>query len=213
MNRKDRTKIIFEKLSAIYPDVETPLKNWNNEPWKFLVCVILSAQTTDKQVNKVTEELFERFPTLQLLGRADENKVAAVIKPVGFYNVKSKYLKQTAQILIEKYNGKVPLIIDELVKLPGVGRKTANVVTGVLLDENFGIAVDTHVMRLSQRLGFTKNKTPEKIEKDLMKLFNNKDWNNISLLLIAHGRKVCFARKPRCAECVLNKICPSAFKF
>ncbi len=213
MNRKNRAKIIFEKLTAIYPNVETSLKNWNNEPWKFLVCVILSAQTTDRQVNNVTRGLFTKFPTLQSLANAKLNDVRKIIKPVGFYNVKSKHLIKSAQKVLHNFNGIVPMKIQELMILPGVGRKTANVVIGVLLGENFGIAIDTHVMRLSQRLGLTENKTPEKIEKDLIKLFNNKDWNNISLLLIAHGRKVCFAKKPKCAECVLDNTCPSAFKF
>ncbi len=205
---------IFNILSSLYPNVETALTNWNGEHWKFLFAVILSAQTTDVQVNKVTKPLFEKFPTLESFAKANLSSIAEILRPIGFYNVKAKYLQKSAKTLIEKYNGVVPLTNMELEKLPGVGHKVANVVTGVLLDENEGIAVDTHVMRLSQRLGFTKQKDPAKIEKDLMKLFpDSKNWDNLSLLLIEHGRSVCFARKPACKSCYLNENCPSAFKY
>lgn len=205
-------KEILKQLQTLYPHVETALKNWDGVDWKFMFCVILSAQTTDKQVNKVTGPLFRRFPTLESFVDADISEVTEMIHSIGFFNNKSKFLRDSAKMLLEKYDGNVPMDIDEMQNLPGVGRKTASVVTGVLLDDNFGIAVDTHVSRLSQRLGFTTNTKPEKIEKDLMKLFpDSKIWDDISLMLIEHGRNVCFARNPKCEECKLNKLCPSAF--
>lgn len=208
MSKNSNPHQIFNILSFLYPNVETALTNWNGEHWKFLFAVILSAQTTDVQVNKVTKPLFEKFPTLESFAKADLSSIAEILRPIGFYNVKAKYLQNSAKVLIEKYDGIVPLKNAELEKLPGVGHKVANVVTGVLLDENEGIAVDTHVMRLSQRLGFSKHNDPVKIEKDLMKLFPvSKNWDNLSLLLIEHGRKICHARNPECRVCELNKIC------
>lgn len=212
MNKKKHAQVVFTLLDKEYPDVETALRNWKDD-WQFVMCVVMSARTTDKQVNEVTKTLFKKFPTLESFANASQKDMEKAIGSIGFYKNKAKFLRELAKMLIEDYKGKVPMDIDEMQKLSGVGRKTANVVIGVLSDNNQGVAVDTHVMRLSQRLGFTKHKTPEKIEPDLMKLFARKDWDNITLLLIEHGRQICKARNPNCEGCFLNKICPSAFKF
>lgn len=213
MDNKQRASQILSKLQALYPNAETTLKNWDGVDWKLLFAVIMSAQTTDKQVNSVTKLLFQKYLTLEEFANAEPHELEQLIRPVGFYRTKARHLQQTAKKLISKHHGKVPLTIKELIKLPGVGRKTANVVTSVLLERNFGIAVDTHVSRLSQRLGLTENKTPEKIEKDLMKLYpDSKDWNKLSLLLIAYGRNICVSRNPKCDVCILKEICSAVRK-
>jgi len=206
---RTRATKIFTILKELYPKVHTALENWDGIEWKFLFCVILSAQTTDVQVNRVTKRLFGEYPSLESFASSSTEDISTMIRSIGFYNVKAKYLKKTATLLINEYGGVVPKVNEELMKLPGVGRKVANVFTGVICKENQGIAVDTHVMRLSRRLGLTKQSNPIIIEKDLQKLYPNKvNWDEISLLLIEHGRKTCTARRPKCDMCELESICP-----
>lgn len=175
---------------------------------------MLSAQTTDKAVNKVTPTLFAAYPDAAALGAADPAAVGALLKAggLGMYNVKGKNIVRLAKSLVDDHGGEVPRAIDLLVQLPGVGRKTANVVLGVIWGEPDGVVVDTHVQRLAQRLGFTKKKKPEEIEVALCKLFPRPDWDPLSHTLIFHGRRVCFAQRPACAACGVSELCPSAFK-
>lgn len=180
-------------------------------PHEILVATILSAQCTDERVNKVTPALFARFLTVADYANADLEELEQYIRSTGFYHNKAKNIKAACSMIIEKFNGEVPRTMEEMLQLPGVARKTANVVLHNAYGVVEGIVVDTHVMRLSQRLGFTTHTHPVKIEKDLMKIVPRKDWGNIAYWLIDHGRKICKARKPKCDECFLNKLCPSAF--
>jgi endonuclease-3 len=164
-------------------------------------------------VNGVTEVLFEKYKTAQEYAEADLKELQEIIKPTGFYRNKAKFIKRSAQKLVEDFNSEVPRSIDELTQLYGVARKTANIVLSNAFGINQGVAVDTHVMRLSKRLGFTNQKDREKIEQDLMDLFPKKQWFELTDLLIAHGRNICMARKPRCESCPINHLCPSAFTF
>jgi endonuclease-3 len=194
-------------LCQQYPEAECEL-NYNSA-FQLLTAVIMSAQTTDVTVNKVTPTLFERFPDAKSLAEADLDEIKEIIKPTGFFNAKANNIQKCAQALVANFGGIVPQTIEELVTLPGVGRKTANVVLGVV----FGVpgwTVDTHVQRLSGRLGFSKNTEPEKIEIDLQNLFPNQDWSQLSITLIWHGRRICFARKPDCPRCPINDLCPSS---
>lgn len=207
MDNKERAKIILERLEKLYPKAKTAL-NFET-PFQLLVATILSAQTTDERVNIVTEKLFKKFKTPKDFAYADLNEIMEYVKSVNFYKNKAKNIKSCAEIIINKYNGEVPQSMDELIKLPGVARKTANIVLSEAYGINEGIAVDTHVKRLSQRLGLTKNDSPEKIEQDLMAITPKNSWRDISNLLILHGRKICQAKKPKHNECVLFDICPS----
>jgi endonuclease III len=194
-------------LCQQYPEAECELDY--SSAFQLLTAVIMSAQTTDVTVNKVTPTLFERFPDAKSLAEADLDEVKEIIKPTGFFNAKANNIQKCAQALVANFGGVVPQTIEELTTLPGVGRKTANVVLGVV----FGVpgwTVDTHVQRLSARMGLTKNTEPEKIEVDLQKLFPNQDWSQLSITLIWHGRRMCFARKPDCAHCPVNNLCPSS---
>jgi len=175
---------------------------------ELLVATILSAQTTDKRVNIVTEELFKKYRKAEDYANADIEELREAIKSVNFYRNKAKYIKESCRIIVEEYGGKVPDSMEELLKLPGVHRKTANVVLSNAFGKVEGVVVDTHVMRLSQRLGLTKEKSREKIEQELMKKFSKDKWADLSNLLIAHGRKVCKARKPECEKCILKNRCP-----
>lgn len=168
---------------------------------------ILSAQTTDVTINKIHDVLFSKYPDAEALAAAQQSEVEKIIRSAGYYHSKAKNIIAASKMLCEKYGGKVPETLDELTELPGVGRKTANIVTNHAFHKIYGIAVDTHVARLSQKLGFSKNKTPEKIEQDLMNLFDKKDWYQINFLLISHGRAVCNAKKPDCASCTIKKYC------
>jgi endonuclease III len=197
----------MDALCKLYPDADCEL-DFKSE-FQLLTAVILSAQTTDVQVNKVTPKLFARFPTAQALAEADIEEVKELIRATGYYNAKAQSIQRCAQALVEKHGGKVPSTIDELTALPGVGRKTANVVLGVA----FGVpgwTVDTHVQRLSKRMGFTRNDDPAKIEVVLQKLFPKKDWSKLSITIIWHGRRMCFARKPNCPQCPINDLCPAS---
>ena len=174
---------------------------------ELLVATILSAQTTDKRVNIVTEELFKKYRKAEDYANADLEELRNAIKSVNFYRNKAKYIKESCRIIVEEYGGKVPDSMEELIKLPGVHRKTANVVLSNAFGKVEGVVVDTHVMRLSQRLGLTKEKNREKIEQELMRKFSKDKWADLSNLLIAHGRNVCKARKPECEKCILKDRC------
>ena len=210
-DKKERVEKIIELLGKEYPDAKTALHY--SSPLEILVATILSAQSTDKQVNVVTKSLFKKYRTAKDYADADLSELEQDIKSTGFYHNKAKHLKNAAKLLVEKYDGKVPQSMDKLVELQGVARKTANIVLSNAYGIVVGVAVDTHVKRLSQRLGLTDNTNPDKIEKDLMEIVPKSQWERITNLLIFHGRNVCMARKPNCKECTLNKLCPSAFKI
>jgi endonuclease-3 len=201
----------MELLEKEHNDAKIALHYKN--PLELLIATILSAQATDEQINALTPKLFQKYKTPGDYANADLAELEQDIRSSGFYHNKAKNLKNTGKMLVEKYNSKVPKTMEELVELPGVARKTANIVLFNAYGITAGIAVDTHVRRLSQRLGLTENKNQDKIEKDLMNIVPKDKWMHLTDLLIFHGRRVCTAKKPRCDECVLNKICPSAFTF
>ncbi|MGB9938830.1 endonuclease III [Methanosarcina sp.] len=202
---------IWTLLKEEYPDVK-PSLNYGN-PLELLVATVLSAQSTDVQINKVTEKLFKKYRTVEDYAIADLRELENDLYSTGFYKTKAKNIKAAAQIIVEKYNGEVPSTMEELISLPGVGRKTANIVLARAFGIAEGVAVDTHVKRVSRRLGFTKNSDPVKIEKDLISLARKEDLDSISMTLIYHGRKVCQAKKPKCPSCVVNQLCPSSVIF
>lgn len=199
---------IYKRLSREYPGAKCAL-NFSN-PHEMLFATILSAQTTDVMVNKVTERLFEKYKRLEDYSGADPADLQQDIKPTGFFRQKTKSVQGSARKVLEEFGGRVPDTMEDLIKLPGVARKTANIVLGNVYGRVEGIAVDTHVRRLSQRLGLTKNHDPDKIEQDLMELTPKPKWFKLSYLFIEHGRKVCKAPMPRCEVCVLSEICPSS---
>ncbi|MCX7983313.1 MAG: endonuclease III [Bacteroidetes bacterium] len=206
--RKARAKIINEKLKHEYPNAKTALKF--KTPYQLLIATILSAQCTDKRVNMVTPTLFHVFPTVQSLASARQPDVEKIIRSTGFYKVKAKNLISLSRVLVEKYNGKVPNTLKELTLLPGVGRKTANCVLGGAFGKAEGIVVDTHVRRVSYRLGLTTHTSPIKVESDLMVVLPKKDWYTFSNRIIEHGRTVCKARNPNCDNCILEVLCPKS---
>ncbi len=197
------------RLVAIHPDAHCELTH--KSAFQLLVATVLSAQSTDVAVNKVTPTLFSQFPNAQALAKAPQSRVERLIGRLGMFRQKSKNLIGLAKALCADHRGRVPKTLDELVALPGVGRKTANVVLGVAFGAPEGVVVDTHVQRISQRLGWSKQTTADKIERDLMKLFPRQEWDRISHTLIFHGRRVCSARSPACAACKIADACPSAF--
>jgi endonuclease-3 len=199
---------VTARLKAEYPDARTEL-DWSN-PLELLVATILSAQTTDVQVNRVTENLFSKYRTAEDYADSTPDELEEDIRPSGFYRNKARSLRGMASALVEEHGGEVPRTMSELVALPGVGRKTANVVLGNAFGTNEGIVVDTHVRRVSGRLGLTESQDPVKIEQDLMEVVPEEDRTIFSHLLILHGRRTCKARKPDCPNCILNDICPSA---
>jgi len=205
----DKANEILALLKKEYPEVKIALHYSN--PLELLVSTILSAQCTDKQVNGVTKKLFVKYRTPQDFINISPEELEKDIYSTGFYRNKAKNIIGACKIIASEYNSKVPDTMEELLKLPGVARKTANIVLSGAFGKIEGMAVDTHVKRLSGRLGLTAHTDPEKIEKDLLKIIPKKDWDIFSLLLINHGRKVCAARKPLCGECILNKLCPSAY--
>jgi endonuclease-3 len=211
LNEEERVIKIIELLEKEYPDAKTAL-NYSN-PLELLVATMLSAQCTDKRVNAVTKNLFKNYKTAEDYADADLRMLEEDVRPTGFYRNKAKNIKKSCQLLVEKFNSHVPETMDEILKLPGVARKTANIVLSNAYDVIEGIAVDTHVRRVSKRLGLTENENPNKIEKDLMEIVPRAYWKRITDLLIFHGRNICVARRPKCNLCVLNKICPSAFTF
>jgi len=206
--KRSRALEILVRLKRLYPEAPCTL-NYET-PVQLLVAVILSAQCTDERVNLVTAELFRLFPDAQAIANADIEKLTELVHSTGFYRNKAKNIKATCQILLEKYQGEVPKLMEELVELPGAARKTANVVLAHAYGINAGVTVDTHVKRLTNRLGLTTSDQPLKIERDLMVLLPQTDWENWSIRLIYHGRAICNARKPDCESCTLADICPSA---
>jgi endonuclease-3 len=208
---KVRAVKIIGLLEKKYANAKIAL-NYTN-PLELLVATILSAQCTDKKVNDVTKTLFRKYRTAKDYADADLAELEKEIKPTGFYHNKAKNIKNTGQMLVQKYNSKIPETMSEIMELPGVARKTANIVLQNAYGVIEGIAVDTHVRRVSVRLGLTANQNPDKIEQDLMRTVPKEDWMRITDLLIFLGRDVCTAKKPECVICVLNKICPSAFTF
>lgn len=210
MKKNDRALEVFQRLRKLYPDAHCEL-NHSNE-FELLVATILSAQCTDARVNMVTPAFFKLFPTAQKLAKAKLPDVEEAIKSINFFRNKSKSLIGCAQMLVEKHGGAVPRSVEELSELPGVGRKTANVVLGNAFNINTGVVVDTHVKRTSGLLGLTKHTDPEKIEQDLMKAFPNEHWTELPHLLIFHGRRTCIARRPQCDLCVLKDLCSTKGK-
>lgn len=202
-----RAGAIAVRLAQVYPGVECPLQHKNT--FELLVAVILSAQCTDAAVNKVTPELFRRFPAPQKLAQASLGEIEPVIRTLGLFRAKARSLKRCAQQLTEEFNGQVPATMEELIRLAGVGRKTANVILGHAFAKP-GIAVDTHCKRLSRRLGLSRQEDPTKIEYDLRRLLPPEEWTGFSHRLILHGRAVCHARGPECEKCVVNEFCPSS---
>ncbi|HEV8425447.1 MAG TPA: endonuclease III [Actinomycetes bacterium] len=208
--RAARATEIRERMAARYPTVTTALDH--RSAWELLVATILSAQSTDEVVNRVTPELFRRYPTVADLAAADREELEVAIHATGFFRNKARAIQGAASHLLEHHGGEVPATIDELVELPGVGRKTANVVLGTFFSRNEGVVVDTHVGRLARRLGLTANLDPVKVERDLMALVPVEEWTSFSHRLIWFGREVCTAKDPRCDRCELADLCPSAFR-
>jgi endonuclease III len=201
-----RAKLTYERLREFYPAV-TELTH--RDPFQLLIATILSAQTTDRSVNSITPALFSRYPTAADLAAADPAIVQELIKPTGFFRLKTSRIIGASRKLVELFGGEVPGSIEDLVKLPGIGRKTANVILGV----GFGVpgfAVDTHVTRLSNLLKLASTKDPVKIERQVCSIVPKEEWTGLSLRLILHGRRICIARRPRCEECILNDFCPSS---
>jgi endonuclease III len=202
---RQRTRTIYRKLGKLYPGAQTALAHEN--PFQLLIATILSAQCTDVRVNMVTPALFARYPDPQAFAKSKVGDIEEMIRSTGFFRNKAKNIQSLCQALMADYGGQVPRTLEELVKLPGVGRKTANVVLGNAFEVP-GITVDTHVARLSHRMGFTKHADAVKIERDLMEIWPKKHWTTFSHRMILHGRQVCTARKPNCDGCIVNKECP-----
>ncbi len=203
---KEQAARVIERLKADYPDATCALRH--DTPFELLVATILSAQCTDVRVNMVTPELFRRWPTANEMADAPIQSIEKVIQSTGFFRNKAKNIRAMSQALVEQYDSEVPRELEQLVKLPGVGRKTANVVLGTAYGLATGVVVDTHVTRLSRRLGLTKHNDPVKIEQDLMVIVPENEWVDFSHRLIFHGRAICVARKPKCGECSMKSFCP-----
>jgi endonuclease-3 len=199
---------VIARLRRAYPDAHCALDY--ETPIQLLAATILSAQCTDERVNLTTPALFARFPTAEALAGAEQGEVEELVRPTGFFRQKARYIRESAQTILHDYGGDVPQDMDDLLRLPGVARKTANVVRGEIYGLADGITVDTHIKRLSGRLGFTTETDPVRVERDLMAIIPRESWIEIAHLLIWHGRQVCKARKPDCPNCVLNDICPSS---
>jgi len=212
-HQDNKTKVlkIVELLEKEHPDAKIALHYTN--PLELLVATILSAQCTDERVNIVTKTLFEKYKTAEDYANADIKELEKNIRSTGFYRNKARNIKKCCQMLIEKFDSQIPRTMGEMLELPGVARKTANIVLSNAYGKIEGIAVDTHVRRLAKRLGLTEHEDPAKIEESLMEIVPKNYWMKITDLLIFHGRRVCIAKKPKCEICVLNRICPSAFKF
>jgi len=207
LQNKNGVEKIIKLLNKKYPNVKLVLIFSN--PLEVLVATMLSAQCTDERVNKVTKSLFKKYRGIRDYARIDLRTFEEDIKPTGFYKNKAKNIIATCQKIIKEFKGRVPQTMEELITLPGIGRKTANIILTFAFGKIEGIAVDTHVRRLSQRLGLSKNSDPEKIEQDLMEIIPQKYWRKFSSLIIEHGRRVCLAKKPLCEKCILKHICPS----
>lgn len=207
-DKQQRALEILVRLKRLYPEAPCTL-NYQT-PVQLLVATILSAQCTDERVNQVTPELFRRFPDAVALANADLSELENLVRPTGFYRNKAKNIQAACHMLVTQFGSKVPKRMEQLLQLPGVARKTANVVLAHAYEINVGVTVDTHVKRLSQRLGLTEHTDPIRIERDLMRLLPSEDWENWSIRLIYHGRAICKARNPACSACVLADLCPSA---
>ncbi|AFE09644.1 endonuclease III [Corallococcus coralloides DSM 2259] len=198
--------VVLERLREKYPDAKYEL-NWNT-PFQLLVATILAAQCTDERVNRVTAELWKKYDGPQALADADTAELEEDLKPTGFFKQKTKTVQAVSRALLDAHGGEVPDRMEDLVELPGVARKTANVVLNTAFNQASGVIVDTHVARVSQRLGLTKQEKPEAIETDLMKLVPKDDWTFFGPAVVLHGRYTCVAKKPKCAECLFNDVCP-----
>ncbi len=209
-DKKEYALKVIGILEKTYPEAKVALRFSN--PLELLVATVLAAQCTDERVNIVTRELFKKYKRAEDYANADLKELEEDIRQTGFYKRKARFLKEIAKVLVEKFNSQVPKTMEEMLSLPGVARKTANIVLSNAYGVFEGIAVDTHVLRLAGRLGFSSEKNRDKVEKDLMALFPKDMWLKVTDLLIAHGRRVCKAKKPNCGVCVLNELCPSAFK-
>lgn len=210
-NAKDRIRPIIKILKAKYPHPQTALQHKN--PFQLLVATILSAQCTDERVNKITPALFKKYSTIAAFAGAKQPLLEKDIHSAGFYRNKAKNIIGAAKMILSEFKGRVPDSMEELITLPGVARKTANIVLSSSFGKAEGIAVDTHVKRLSGRIGLSREEDPDKIERDLMALVPKEDWLDFNYLLVNHGRTICQARKPLCPECAINRLCPSAGKF
>ncbi|NER21720.1 MAG: endonuclease III [Symploca sp. SIO1C2] len=206
--KQKRSLEILIRLKQLYPEATCTL-NYQS-PVQLLVATILSAQCTDERVNQVTPELFEQFPDAVALANAEIEVLENLVRSTGFYRNKAKNIQGSCRLIVEKFNGEVPQRMEELLELPGVARKTANVVSAHAYGINQGVTVDTHVKRLTRRLGLTEHQDPIRIERDLIRLLPQEDWENWSIRLIYHGRAICKARKPECNACILVDLCPSA---
>lgn len=200
-----KSQRILNKMLELFPNFGSELTNWKT-PFQFLICIILSAQTMDKKVNTVTKQLFFKYPTPLKLSKANVNDVEKLISGVNYFKTKAKHIVQTSQIILDEYNGKVPTTVKDLIKLKGVGEKTANVFLNDLYRSNEGIGVDTHVMRVAQRMGLTKNKEPKKIALDLQRIYPKKDWYKVNGLFVLYGRYYCKANMKK-SNCVLKEYC------
>ena len=210
LEKNELAKKIVSVLDKAYPDAPTTYLFYEN-PFELLIATILSARATDVGVNKVTPILFARYPTPEKLAAAEIKEVAEIIRPLGAYNRKASYITDTARLVAEKFNGEVPQTLDELIIFKGVSRKTANVILSVVFNLSEGVVVDTHVGRVTVRLGLSEHeKKPDKIEKDLMELLPKEMWNDYARLMGAHGRRTCKSQRPLCPECSVNALCPSA---
>ncbi len=209
MDRQSRACEIMQRLGELYPEAHIALDF--RDPFSLLVAVILSAQTTDVGVNKVTPVLFERFPTPEALASADVLEVEEIVRSTGFYHNKTKLIMATARMLVAEFDSRVPDTMENLMRLPGVARKTANIVIANAYGKVEGIAVDTHVFRLAHRFGLSDEKDPDKVERDLTGVLPREDWYAVNYRFIDHGRAVCTAKRPACGACTLNDICPAAF--
>ena len=207
----EQIQAIAEELWRLYPDAKCSLDYSN--PLELLVATQLSAQCTDERVNLVTRDLFQKYRTAEDYAKASQEELEQDIRSTGFYRNKAKNIRAACQLLITNYNGEVPDTMTDLLKLPGVARKTANVVLGNAFGIIEGFVVDTHIGRLARRFGWTKNEDPVKVEQDLMRLVPRQDWLDLSHLMIFHGRAICQSRKPLCQQCTLSKLCPSAFQI
>jgi len=208
---KKNAQEYFKRLSKMYPNAKCALIF--SSAWELMVATILSAQCTDKRVNIVTPPLFKKYPTIKDFADCDISNLEQAVRTTGFFRNKAKNIKGAAQTILEKFKGEVPDNMDDLVQIPGIARKSANVILFVWYSKNEGVVVDTHVKRISNRLGLTKEQNPVKIEQDLIRLYDQKDWGMFAYYLVEHGRALCKAPTPKCAECKLNDICPSAKKY
>jgi endonuclease-3 len=212
MDERERAENIIASFEVTYPYEEGTILHWKS-PLELLVATILSAQSTDEQINKLTPALFKRYKTAKDYADANIDELELYIRSSGFYHRKAELIKTACRQIVDEFGGEIPRTMDDLLKLKGVARKTANIVLGNAYGVIEGIAVDTHVMRLSQRLGWSGEIDRDKIEKDLLRLIPRDKWYEVNYLLITHGRRICDAKKPDCGTCVVNKLCPSAFTF